>query len=263
MSWAKIDDRFHSHPKALRCSLGALGAFVVSLSWVGSHETDGRLPMHVALLLCARGDHDLIKELLDARLWETDGDDYLIHDYLIYNPSAKHLKQKRKEAKGRMKSLRKRSLDVRANISDVTQQEMPRGRVGSGTGSSSSRSSSGSEGGVGGGFECFWDAYPRKKGKETARAAWAKLAPDETLQAQMLAAIATQRTWPDWTKDGGAFIPHPTTWLNQKRWEDEATSVAVPLLSPVGQQNAAAADEWFRRTQAQRPAPKPTLARLT
>lgn len=24
-----------------------------------------------------------------------------------------------------------------------------------------------------------------------------------------------------WTKDNGQFIPHPSTWLNQSRWEDE------------------------------------------
>ena len=25
----------------------------------------------------------------------------------------------------------------------------------------------------------------------------------------------------DWTKDNGQFIPYPTTYLNQRRWEDE------------------------------------------
>jgi hypothetical protein len=24
-----------------------------------------------------------------------------------------------------------------------------------------------------------------------------------------------------WTKDNGQFVPHPSTWLNGKRWEDE------------------------------------------
>ena len=26
-----------------------------------------------------------------------------------------------------------------------------------------------------------------------------------------------------WTKDGGEFIPHPATWLQQARWLDEGT----------------------------------------
>ena len=25
----------------------------------------------------------------------------------------------------------------------------------------------------------------------------------------------------DWLKDNGQYIPYPSTWLNQKRWEDE------------------------------------------
>ena len=25
----------------------------------------------------------------------------------------------------------------------------------------------------------------------------------------------------DWLKEKGQYIPYPTSWLNQKRWEDE------------------------------------------
>lgn len=28
----------------------------------------------------------------------------------------------------------------------------------------------------------------------------------------------------DWLKDGGQFIPHPATFLNQRRWEDNPTA---------------------------------------
>jgi len=30
-----------------------------------------------------------------------------------------------------------------------------------------------------------------------------------------------------WLKDDGQFIPHPTTWLNQERWND---TVEVPVI---------------------------------
>lgn len=26
----------------------------------------------------------------------------------------------------------------------------------------------------------------------------------------------------DWLKENGQYIPYPSTWLNQKRWEDES-----------------------------------------
>lgn len=68
------------------------------------------------------------------------------------------------------------------------------------------------------GFMEFWQAYPRKVGKGAAEKAWAKANPD--LQA-VLTALAWQTKQDGWTKDGGAFIPHPGTYLNQRRWEDE------------------------------------------
>ena len=37
----------------------------------------------------------------------------------------------------------------------------------------------------------------------------------------MLSAIDTQKKSDQWKKDNGQFIPNPTTWLNQRRWEDE------------------------------------------
>lgn len=71
------------------------------------------------------------------------------------------------------------------------------------------------------GFAVFWAAYPRKVAKGDAEKAWKKHKPD--LPA-CLAAIAVAKSSPDWTKDGGQFIPHPATWINGKRWEDGSVS---------------------------------------
>lgn len=68
------------------------------------------------------------------------------------------------------------------------------------------------------GFTEFWQAYPRKVGKGAAQKAWDKLKPDLD---SVLAALAWQTKQDAWTKDGGQFIPHPGTYLNQRRWEDE------------------------------------------
>lgn len=77
--------------------------------------------------------------------------------------------------------------------------------------------------GVAAGFAEFWSAYPLKKAKATAEKAWAKLKPSADLQAAILSAIAAHKLSADWMRDGGQYIPHPTTWLNQRRWEDEVT----------------------------------------
>lgn len=71
------------------------------------------------------------------------------------------------------------------------------------------------------GFAEFWSAYPLKKAKATAEKAWTKLKPSADLQAVILSAIAAHKLSADWQRDGGQYIPHPTTWLNQRRWEDE------------------------------------------
>lgn len=70
-------------------------------------------------------------------------------------------------------------------------------------------------------FDTFWAVYPRKEGKQAARKAFAKLAPDDQLLNTMLTAIQKQKQTDQWSDP--RYIPHPATWLNGRRWEDEVT----------------------------------------
>ncbi len=86
------------------------------------------------------------------------------------------------------------------------------------------------------GFEAFWTLYPRKTAKQAAAKAWKKLQAEEVLQVRIKAAVASHALSDQWTKDGGQFIPHAATWLNQKRWEDElkaGSSRGVGAAVPV------------------------------
>ena len=76
-------------------------------------------------------------------------------------------------------------------------------------------------------FDRFWSVYPRKVGKEKALAAFAKV--EVPLQV-LLDALDKQVRSPQWTKDNGEFIPHPATWLNGKRWEDEGYQAPDPMV---------------------------------
>ena len=69
-------------------------------------------------------------------------------------------------------------------------------------------------------FDEFWQLYPRKVGKEAAKKKWLKLNPSCELKEKIFAAARAQSKQEQWTKDNGQFIPHPTTWLNQGRWDD-------------------------------------------
>jgi len=75
-------------------------------------------------------------------------------------------------------------------------------------------------------FDEFWKAYPRKSNKGFARKVFDKLKVDDALLTKMIQAIYVQNknVWKD--KDQ-QYIPHPSTWLNGERWDDEV--VAKPM----------------------------------
>jgi len=68
-------------------------------------------------------------------------------------------------------------------------------------------------------FDEFWSLYPRKIAKATARKAWAKLSAEQQLMAAK--AIDTHCQYWSAKETELEFIPHPATWINQERWEDE------------------------------------------
>jgi hypothetical protein len=71
------------------------------------------------------------------------------------------------------------------------------------------------------GFSRWWEAYPNKVAKQAAERAYATACrkiggpdPPAILFDGLKRALASG-VWDD------GFIPHPTTWLNQGRWDDE------------------------------------------
>jgi len=76
-------------------------------------------------------------------------------------------------------------------------------------------------------FLQFYDAYPKHIGREPAWKAWQKLNGSRPNLSTLITKINEMKKSEDWTKDNGKFIPHPATWLNQKRWEDEGVKLEV------------------------------------
>jgi predicted phage replisome organizer len=70
-------------------------------------------------------------------------------------------------------------------------------------------------------FEQFWKAYPKKIGKDKCFRWFNQNKVDHKLLQSMIQAIQTQKKTQQWIKENGQFIPHPYTWLNQGRWQDE------------------------------------------
>lgn len=72
-------------------------------------------------------------------------------------------------------------------------------------------------------FIQFYKLYPKKISVKRAREKFFKIKPDEKLFEKMITALERQKLSAQWQKDNGQFIPHPATWLNQERWNDEDT----------------------------------------
>jgi hypothetical protein len=88
--WAKVDDAFPDHPKAVQCSLAAHGLWLYALCYACRHLTDGFVPF--AVLKRATVGEDgaaLIRELLAAGLWRQidDPPGITIHDFTDYQPT--------------------------------------------------------------------------------------------------------------------------------------------------------------------------------
>ena len=78
-------------------------------------------------------------------------------------------------------------------------------------------------------FSEFWILYPSKTNKLKAEQAWKKIKPTPDTLSAIAENIAARLEAGDWSIEEKQFIPHASTYLNQRRWEDE--------VIPKGNQN--------------------------
>ncbi len=71
-------------------------------------------------------------------------------------------------------------------------------------------------------FVEFWSAYPKRVSKPQAIRAWRKLSPDAQTVRAILAGVNRDKRSDQWLRDDGRFIPNPSTYLNNARWQDGA-----------------------------------------
>lgn len=112
-------------------------------------------------------------------------------------------------------------------------------------------------------FEAFWQAYPNKKAKGYALKAWQRIKGRPPVE-ELVAAVERAKGSYGWRKENGAFIPHPATWLNGRRWEDEipvngigpvepnGSADSAPLMSPEQCEEAQRQRKADRQAQLQR-----------
>lgn len=121
MPWFKIDDTAHAHPKMLRAGNAAIGLWMRAGAYAAQHLTEGTVPGVVAQLY---GTAPQARKLIGAGLWHEHGHsctrcpqpptgDYVMHDYLTYNPSRAKVEDDRAQAADRQKRARDKAAEQR------------------------------------------------------------------------------------------------------------------------------------------------------
>jgi hypothetical protein len=119
MTWFKVDDGLHSHRKAVRAGVAAMGLWVLAGSWASDQLTDGWVPDYIAARLDPGQAEKHAAALVKAGLWLPDEHDgergWWFHQWDDHQPTAKSVHDQRAAAKDRMSRLREqRRLDRKA-----------------------------------------------------------------------------------------------------------------------------------------------------
>ena len=112
MTWAKLSDNFHSHPKIVGLPLPAIGLYALGLSYAADFLTDGFLPeAWVRNVVKNQPYRSLSDRLVEANLWlrVVTPRGYQIVDFLDYNASAAQIREKREAARERVTRYRQRT----------------------------------------------------------------------------------------------------------------------------------------------------------
>lgn len=109
MTWLKVDDALHGHPKVEQAGLAAVGLWVRCGSWSSAYLTDGHLPETIVKRFGRARDVD---QLVDCGLWIPEPGGWVMHDFLDYNPSAQQVRAERAKARRRRAAQRADQLDL-------------------------------------------------------------------------------------------------------------------------------------------------------
>lgn len=117
MPWFKVDDTLHSHPKARRAGLSALGLWAVSGSYSMAYKEDGFVPLWFVKGF-PKGE-SYARRLVDAKLWEptekAGEPGWQFKDWADYQPTSDEIEAEREKARERQRERRRRLREGKAD----------------------------------------------------------------------------------------------------------------------------------------------------
>lgn len=112
MTWYKVDDKLHSHKKAIKAG-DAMALWVMAGSWAADQLSDGFVPDYVVLRMFPAQGEKWAERLVEVGLWETakhDGDDgWAFHQWDDHQPTRSEVESKREAERERKRRQRRGS----------------------------------------------------------------------------------------------------------------------------------------------------------
>ncbi|MGO2188240.1 MAG: hypothetical protein ACTH4Y_08340 [Microbacterium gubbeenense] len=231
MTWFRIDDGFHGHPKVVQLSLESVGLWALSGAWCAQYLTDGVVSSNTVRRL--GGTTENISELVNSGLWNEHSDGWEFKDWADYQPVKAEVEAERSAARERMKRVRAAkkgvtSPDVQPNKHRTTEERSgrssPEVRIAPPdqlppTSSSVSKETETPSIDINGLFESAYAAWPKKVQKKKSLDKFklhARKHDPHWLATQIImfgkayaAHVAKE------------FTPALNVWLNGERWTDD------------------------------------------
>lgn len=131
MSWARLDDRMADHPKVAKCTTSEFAVYIRSILHCAGGLTDGRVARVKARLFFDYSVEGLTfdaiaKQLVTYCLWEVDGDDFVVKNYLEYNPSRAEVEAKREDTSAKRRAAANKRWANNGNSSEESMQTCKR-----------------------------------------------------------------------------------------------------------------------------------------
>lgn len=221
ISWVALSTTYYMDPAVEALSPNAERLMTRALANCGLTKSGGVLTLQRAKTLGIPAVKRRIFELVSAGiLLETHvTDEWRFAQWDAWQAPVERLVSKQKRDRDRQAEKRRRDEGLHQKSRDHTEQnrtrELKLSTAPDGTVSATTPEAL---------FTQWYSCYPRKVGREAARKAFDKAL--KKIEFEKLLA-ATIRFSQDPNLPSGTdrqFIPHPATWLNQGRWDDEPLS---------------------------------------
>lgn len=238
MTWFKVDDKLHSHKKAARAGVAAMGLWTVAGSWCADHLSNGFVPDYIAHRLAPGEADELAERLVTAGLWtpaEHDGDKgWRFNDWGDYQPTREDVESKREYERDKKRRQRRNTEgqfteSPRESLGDTngTTGGSPAGVTPSRPVPSRTHpdpedkppSSTDVDTPTDDGFDHFWTVWPKRNGKklakEKAHRAWSRLTLPERREA-----FRGAKNYAAASDAGLAGAKDAFRWLQGREWPD-------------------------------------------